>query len=360
MKLDQIFFDFLTKIYLKKHPNQLKKINHFDKIPKTFLVISNTALGDLLLSTPAIKSLKNSFPNSKIIALINKNYIPLMKNFPYIDEIIPYYGGYKKFFKIIKNIKKYKPSMAFIFHGNGPQDIQIAIFSGCEFILKHPTKSKLKKYLSFDFKKKKQHTIEDRLDLIRKIGANKINTLMEIGDLNNEKYLKQFKKYKNYIGFQIGAADKYKIWPIENFIIIAKYLIKKGKKIIITGIDKEFKFGEKIVNECGKENVINMCGKTTIEELPYLIKNLKLLITNDTGTMHLAIALKIPTISLFAATDPKGIGPYQDLNIHKVVYKDGSFIQKFPKKQRDNSAMKLINVEDVIKAYKELNENLSL
>ena len=99
-----------------------------------------------------------------------------------------------------------------------------------------------------------------------------------------------------------------------------------------------------------------MCGKCKIEELPYLINNLKMLITNDTGTMHLAIALKTPTISLFSATTAKGIGAYQDLKIHKTIQKDGSFIQKLPKKQRDNSAMKLISVEEVYEKYKELNE----
>ncbi len=101
-------------------------------------------------------------------------------------------------------------------------------------------------------------------------------------------------------------------------------------------------------------SVVNMCGKTSIEELPYLVRELKMLITNDTGTMHLAIALKVPTLSLFSPTSATGIGPYQDMKIHRVIQKDGSFIQKLPKKERDDSAMRLISLDEVYSLYKEL------
>ena len=354
MKIDQFIFDILTKMYLKFHLNQLKNIKEF-KSAKNFLVISNTALGDTLLTIPLIKSIKLNFPDSKIIFVTKNNYIPLFKYVNEIDYFIPFYSKYKKFFSIVKEIKKYNPEIALIGHGNSPEDIQLSIFSGCNFILKHPTKNHYKKYLSYQFDYQSQHTIEDRLNLLRVLGVKKLTNKMDIKLPKSE----LFSEYKNYIGFQVGAADKYKMWPIENFIELAKYLIAQGEKIVITGIDKEKELGDKIVKECG-ENVVNMCGKTDIKTLPFLINNLKMLITNDTGTMHLAIALKTPTISLFSATNPKGIGAYQDLDIHKIIYKDGSFIQKLPKKQRDDSAMKLIKVDEVIKAYKELNENLFL
>ena len=349
-----LYFNFLSKKYSIKDISSLK-LQKNDNV----IVISNTALGDTILSTPAIKSLKKSFPYIKIIAVLKSSFSPLFEGVDYIDEIINYDGKYKNFFSTIQKIKKYNPKLGLILHSNGPQDIQLCVLSNCEYILKHPTKSDLKKFLSFDFKKQNQHTIEDRLDLIRKIGGKNIDLRMEIFKLDDIRLSEKFEKYKNYIGLQIGAADKYKMWPIDRFIKLTKQLLQYNEKILITGIDKEYLLAEEIVKSCGS-NVINMCGKTSIKELPYLINNLKMLITNDTGSMHLAIALKTPTISLFSATNPKEIGPYQDLDIHRVIYKDGSFIQKLPKKERDDSAMKLISVEEVIKTYKELNENLFL
>jgi len=341
-KFFKIYFNLKSKFYTVKN---IKNLNN----PKTFLVISNTALGDTILSTPAIKSLKKSFPDSKIIAVLKTAFAPLFYDFKYIDEIIEYDGKYKKFFSTISKIKKHKPDIALIFHSNSPQDIQLCVLSNIPYILKHPTKSELKKYLSFDFEKKDQHTIEDRIDLVRFIGGKNIDTTMEIEPLNDTNLKLKYKNYKNYIGFQIGAADKYKMWPIERFIELAKKL--KDEKIVITGIKSEWELGQKIVKEC--PNVENLCGKMSIKELAYLIDNLKLLITNDTGTMHLAIALKTPTLSLFSPTTSKGIGPYQDLKLHKVIQKDGSFVQKLPKKKRDDSAMKLISVDEVYDKYKE-------
>jgi len=353
-KLENFFYKFYFNQYLKKHPNQIKDIKDKQLESRTFLVISNTAFGDTLLSTPAIKSLKHSFPNGKVIALLNKSIIPLFKEYPYIDEIVPFYGGFKKFKVTVNRLRKYSPDTALIFHGNGPQDIYFSVLSGCEFILKHPNSSPLKKYLSYDFRKKEQHTIEDRLDLVRLIGGTSIDTNMNLRVFNHKNLLDKYKEFKGYIGFQIGAADIYKMWPIENFIILAKQLLEEYNcKIVITGISSEYELAQKIVKSC-EENVINMCGKCSIEELPYLIQNFKLLITNDTGTMHLAIALKTPTISLFSPTSAKNIGPYQNQSIHQVIQKDGRYIQKLPKKQRSDEAMKLINVEEVLSSVKKV------
>ncbi len=353
IRVSDIFFKPYLFFYLKKYSNQLKNIKYLKNIPKTFLVISNTALGDAILSTPAIKSLKKSFPNSKIVALIHKSYIPLFENFKYIDTIIPFYGKYKKIFQTIKEIKKYHPQMALIFHGNGPQDIQIAIYSGCEYILKHPNNSPFKKYLSYNFKKKDKHIIEERVDLVRKIGGKEIDLTLEIGKLSDNKLLKKYKKYKNYIGFQVGASETYRMWPIENYISLAKKFLQNDEKILITGVGNESVYAEQIIASCNNE-IKNMCGKTSVKELPYLIDNLKFLVTSDTGTLHLSIALKTPTISLFSPSSPKYTGPYQDFHIHKVIKKPGEFVNNKPKKKRSPEAMKLITTDDVFREYKNI------
>lgn len=355
--------DFTIRKYIERHPDQIKKIEELNFNPKRFLVISSTAMGDTILSTPAIKSLRKSFPKTRITALMNKNIAPLFKNFQYIDNIILYHGGYKKFFKTVAEIRKERPDVVLIFHGNGPQDIAFAVFSGASFILKHPTKSPYRKYLSFDFKQKYQHTIEDRLDLIRKIGGTIIDKTMEIPPLNDKTKEDKVKSFLNndknsLIGFQIGASHVYNMWPIENFIELAKRILisNHSTKIVITGTKEEYPLGEQIVKTCGTR-VVNCCGKFKIDELPYLIKKLNLLITGDTGPMHLAIALQVPTISLFSAADSNITGFYQDPHIHRIIQKDGRFVAQLPKKKRDNSAMKLIEVDEVFARYEDLMHN---
>jgi ADP-heptose:LPS heptosyltransferase len=346
-ELYNLYFKLASRGYKRR---DIKTLD-MDRV-STILVISNTALGDTILSTPAIKSLKKSFPDKRVVAILNSTYSPLFRDFEYIDRVIEYNGNRRGFLKAVREVKREGVELALILHSNGPYDIWLTTLGGAKYILKHPTKSKLKRYLSHIFEKKEQHTIEDRLDLVRILGGKVIDRELEIGKLNNQSLSKKFREFKGYIGLQIGAADRYKIWPIERFIELAKRLYKDGEKILITGTKEEWKMAQKIKEVT--PSVVNMCGKTSIEELPYLVRELKMLITNDTGTMHLAIALKVPTLSLFSPTSATGIGPYQDMKIHRVIQKDGSFIQRLPKKERDDSAMRLISLDEVYSLYKEL------
>ncbi len=357
--------DLYIKHYIKKHPAQIKKTEALGTGPKRFLLISSTALGDTLLSTPAIKSVRRSFPEADITLLVHKKVAPLFKDFSYIDRVLSYHGGYKKFFRTLQGIRRTRPDIVLIFHGNGPQDIALSVLSGAGLILKPPTQSPYRKCLSYNFEQKYQHTIEDRLDLVRAIGGSVIDTTMEIQAVQDKERAYAVKNLLGnhglLIGFQIGAANSFKMWPVENFIALAKILLQNNGevKIAVTGIAGEYRLAQKIREACGPR-VINCCGKCSIDELPYLVKKMDVLITNDTGTMHLAIALKVPTISLFAPTDSNLSGPYQDLSLHKVIQIKGMPGQKVPKKLRNNEAMKLITPEEVFEQYESLMHNRSV
>jgi len=361
------FLHGMMDLYIKKHvdgnPGQLKKLDDLTKCPSRFLVISSTALGDTILSTPAIKSLRRSFPKANIALLLHKKIAPLFVGFPYADIIILYHGGYKKFFHTLEAIRKSKPEAVLIFHGNGPQDIALSVLSGANFILKTPTQSPQKKYLSAVLEQKKQHTIEDRLDIVRMIRGKVIDVTLEIPPLADAAKEAKVKKFLGHdselIGMQLGAANVFKMWPIDNYIKLARLILRTSPflKIVITGVSTERHLGERIVEACERGRVLNSCGMFAIGELPYLIKRLRLLITVDTGTMHLAIAVGAPTISLFSATDPEITGPYQDYHLHSVIQKDGGFVTKLPKKQRDDRAMKLISVAEVYARYEDFMHN---
>ena len=326
---------------------------HEEKINK-IIVLSNTALGDTILSTPVIKTLKKSFPNIYIVFMVNKKIYPLFKDYEYADEVVTYNKNFWGIIKHIFYIRKNEFDSIFLAHSNGPQDLFIALASNIPNIHKainYPNK------VSFEFlkliknninSKKYQHIIEHRLDTVRYLNPSIIDSTIDIP----KKFYKKMKKNddKFTIGLQLGAADVYKIWPIENFIKLTNELIKFNNKIIIVilGIKSEQGLAYQLLQSAiDKKRVINYCGKTSIAELPTLINSLDLLVTNDTGTLHLSIALKKSSISLFSPTDSKIFGPYQDFNKHIVIQKNGNFINSKPKKNRNQDAMKLITVEEV-------------
>ena len=102
MKIDifRIFFRF----YLKNKTISHRKID-VDKI-KNILVISNTAIGDTLFATPAIKLIKKHYPDKKIIALLNPSNYKLFETNPNIDKVITYRGKWRNFLSIIIKLKR--------------------------------------------------------------------------------------------------------------------------------------------------------------------------------------------------------------------------------------------------------------
>lgn len=344
-KLINILNKFLFKIR-KQRPSYT--------LVKKILVVSNTALGDTILSTPVIKTMRKSFPNIHIVFMVNKNVYPLFKDYKYVNDVIVYK---KKLFGLIGHIfyiKRNKFDSIFFLHSNGPQDLFISLLSNVTNIHKainYPSKVS-PEFLSLIRNKtqseKNQHIIEHRLDTIRYLNPSIIDKTISLP----LKFSLQAKKNTEelLIGIQLGAADIYKMWPIQNFINLTNILLEKNKKIkiLLLGIQKERILANKLKKASIQEDrVLNYCGKTSIEELTSLVNSLDLLVTNDTGTLHLAVALEKNSVSLFSPTNSKIFGPYQDNHLHSVIQKDGDFINTKPKKERNQEAMNLITVNEV-------------
>jgi len=352
----KFLMDLCLKIYIHFYDAPLKKSEEELKnsAKNSILIFSNTALGDTLLSTPAIKSLRDSFPDARITLFIHKNIYPLMEGAEFADNFIVYHGGYKNFFSTVMQLRHVKADIALLLHSNGPQDVPMAIMSGTKTILKTPTKSAYRHYLSYEFSKKEQHTIEDRLDLVRAIGGEKLSTRMLLPSryyVDSKREI--FEADKKVIGFQPGAANIYKMWPAQNFKELAEMLLEDSNVVIgVSGSKRERKLGE-IIKKANSTRVQNFCGEFAIEHLPKFIKEMDLLVTNDTGTMHIAIALGVPTVELFGATGAQHTGAYQDVGKHAIIQKKVNNEQSVvPKKIRSNNHMLDIFISDVITEIK--------
>jgi ADP-heptose:LPS heptosyltransferase len=327
---------------------------------KNILVVSNTGVGDTVLASPAIKTLRKSFPNIHITFLINKKMYPLFEGFEYVDDFLLFSTGFFNQFLLIKELRKKQIDTIFLFHSNGPGDIFFSILSGANNILKMTgnINHEFKSIFLNKLEDKYQHIIEEKIDLVRIFNPRIIDTVMELPkkfSIKND-ILNKNSDFK-YIGLQLATQDLYKIWPIENFIELTKKILDNYKcKIILFGAnDFEKELASKLDYALSSnKNIVNLSGKTSIDSLPFYLKELDLLVTNDTGTMHIAIALDTPTISLFSPTDSKIFGPYQRFDIHKVIQKDGYFINNVPKKKRSQEAMKLISVEEVFESAKKV------
>ena len=150
----------------------------------------------------------------------------------------------------------------------------------------------------------------------------------------------------------MGSQNNHTKWPVEYFNKLAALILNFDPKVIIglTGTNNE-KYLLKGIDS--HDSIIDFFGKFNIEELPYFIKQSDLLITNDTGILHLAIAVGTPTISLFGASKRSDTGPYQDLYKHQVIEKSSFQFNKKRKKINDAN-MRNISIEEVFDCYKKV------
>lgn len=341
-----------VSIYARVSKNKIRRLTQPCTTPpalRSILAFSTTALGDTLLSTPALVSLRQSFPDARITLFISKKIAPLLEGLECVDDTVIYHGGFKKFWPTLMQLRRTKPDAALLLHSNGPQDIPLAVLSGATIILKPPTSSEYRHYLSWQFTPKQQHVIEERLDLVRWLGGSELTSRMHLPGRYAAQQATAPHEPQTTVGFQVGAANTFKMWPAENFAALADQLTNSVPdiNIVITGSRTEHGIAQKIIQASQRAKIHNACGEYTIADLPLLIRQFKLLVSNDTGTMHLAIALGIPTICLFGQTSPQLIGPYQDMAIHRVIHKQLDSSAYLPKKKRTDSAMRLISVAEV-------------
>ncbi len=351
---------------LKSFDRRQTDIKYFepDKV-KNILVVSSTAIGDTLLSTPGIRAVRARYPDAKIIGHFSIKNMELFENNPDVNGIIPYHGGYRQFFRTIRKFRRHKFDLALIFHGNEPQATPMAYLSGARFIIKIPRSRQYGFLLSnssngFD-NPWDHHAIDVRFKAASFARcAPDGKEMVLIPDKNTEsfidKYVRSIGIGENAIvvGFQVGAATRYKMWPKGNFIELGRRLLacNPALRIILTGSKREKNLCGAIAEEIG-EGALSVAGRISLKQMSALVKKMHLLVTNDTGTMHIAIALKTKTVSLFCPTNYQGVGPVQDTHLHTIVHRDRPCNPCTTKKCATTSCMGLITVDEVFKAVQE-------
>lgn len=282
-----------------------------------FLIVSTTGLGDTLWATPAIRALRTGFPSSYIGVLTSRLGASVLKNNPYLDEtFVVGDPALPSLLRLFRKIKSRSIDTALIFHVSQRPIIPFCHWVGAHEIIGSKGLCKgLDSLLTKEIPLKHEHEIVRRLGLIKEIGVNAQGLSMEIFlQEEDHQFVQQFledQKIPDYlpiVGLHPGAKDLFKQWHPEEFIAVGTRLFEeKGCQIIVTGNEAEKELVCKIASRIPR--ALAIYGQLNIHQLAALQKRMKLLITNDTGPMHLAAAIGIPMIAMFGPTDPSLCGP---------------------------------------------------
>ena len=317
------------------------------KISK-ILVINPYGIGDVLFTTPLIRTLKKAYPQAEISALLGSRTKEVLAWNPDIKKIYVFNKGcfdsgsklreIPRLIKLIITLKKIKFDLVLDL-SNAPEYGFI-----CKFVFKIPHR------IGFNYKNRgrfltqginlegfnDKHIIEYYLDLARIIGLEpqKGKTKFYI-DADDQDWAKDFlssHKIKNRFepviavipggGSSWGLDAGYKHWPAESYARLSDMLMDKFKAhVILCGDKTESSIGRMILTLMTKKPIV-ASGRTSLGQLAALLAECDLVICNDGGPLHVAVAVGAKTLSIFGPVDEKVYGPYPLDEKHQVITSD--------------------------------------
>ncbi len=320
-------------------------------------------MGDTILSYPAVQQLKTLFPKSHLAILIPSYLVDLWKTFPYVDEIIPFQkrSGFASLWEdlnLSQSLKERNFDLAIIL----PRSFRSALHI---YLARVPIRIGYQDEWRSLFLTHGVRRTEEVLRVHRVYYyQNLVGSLAKLDDLPSPqiflreedriwagRFLKDLgiEEGKPLIGMNPGATyGLAKCWYSDRFGDLGKRLSEKWQaRILLFGKEEERPIANEILYHVGARG-IDLTGKTGLLQLAAVLERCRLLVTNDTGTMHVGAAVGTPIIALFGSTPPVITGPWG--KIHEIIRKD---VPCSPCWKRicptDHRCMDLITVDEVEK-----------
>jgi len=306
---------------------------------KKILIARTDRIGDVILSLPAIKAVRKAFPGDYIAIMVQPRIDDILKGNPDIDEVIVYdknkkHKGVLKNLGFIKWLKAKKFDMVLNLHSTKRMNL-LCFLAGIPVRIGYARGKAdflLTDKIKYTKKLGEKHEVEYSLDVLRHLGISPEFSLPYIYiQSEDEKKADEIlgdlgiNKGEKFAILHPGASCRSKMWPLENFAKTGDMLVEDLKiKAMINLAPDQAWLGEK-VRAMMKNKPVFFCEPTTLGELAALFKKASLVISNDSGPVHIAAATRAPVISIFGRNQP-GLSPVRwrplgdkSVAIHKDV-----------------------------------------
>ncbi|MBN2570383.1 MAG: glycosyltransferase family 9 protein [Deltaproteobacteria bacterium] len=355
---------FLPKVLLKKReeicPEKIKEI----------LIIRTAYIGDVVMALPLLKPLRERFTNAKISFLTSAKAKKIIENNPYVDEIIAYdpfwfYDSDKrKYIDFIRDLKRRSFDLVIETRGD-IREIMFLVFplkagykvshdvggGGCFLSHVVPYKGTV-------------HRVDYHLDIARSLGCETCEEVewgiyltkdekKRVQEILKEEGVSQDKPL---IALHPGSRKELKCWFPEGYAAVADFVASElCGTVVLTGSPDEVPLVEEVKGLMENRPIV-LAGKTTLRELAGVISHCSLFICNDSSPMHIAAAMKTPTVAIFGPSKSIETGPYG--KGHIVIEKDFRCRYRCDEDvclhKNYNQCIKDISVDDVISAVRDV------
>ena len=325
-----------------------------DLKPFRILIRSSNWLGDAVMSVPAVRAIKNGRPDAQITIAAPAKIAPMWKLIPEVDAIIPLPNG-----SLISAVSLLSRQLAFDAAILFPNSLRVALESWLSRIPRrvgyrgHRRRSLLNQIVP---EPRKAGPLEHHslrfLRIARECGAS------DMSHQSDEHPTSTGSTGVNHQSLRIGLCPgaEYgpaKRWFPERFADVAKKISgQSSAQWILFGTEKDAAIGDRIAAAIS-DQCVNRIGHTTLDQLISELRGCLLLLTNDTGTMHLAALLGVPVVAIFGSTDPALTGPLGNAQIILRHHVECSpcFLRECP---IDFRCMKAVTTEEVVDAVRSI------
>lgn len=298
--------------------------------PRKILVLNRNHIGDCLLTTPLLRALKRRFPRAKLEVSIPASNEDLLATNPHVDRIVPRpkLSSWAAKFRFALDIRAEEYDLiislqekslfyawatyyATLFNRNRPVTVG----------LDHPktrTWYQHKVPVLAD-----QHEVYKYLDIAALLGCPKErNPVLELvpPPLAQERIedllaSRGVHPDERFIGVNPGGTQIEKRWPVERYAAVGDQLHERfGLPVLVFGGREDHDRASQIADRMKTHRPVIAAGRASLGETAALLERCQLLVTGDTGPMHMAVALAVPVVALFGPTDPRKYRPFTTLS----------------------------------------------
>ncbi len=340
--------------------------------PQTILCVKLGAIGDTLLMFPVLKAIKTHFPSCCLTLICSRNNYEIARMWPYFDNLILFDVGQAVrnplyFFRFLKKLRDKRADIVLDFGEWSKIEALVAAVVPSKLSVGFKTDGQYRHYAQ-DISivhRDNVHEVENYANLVRSLGipVNDLNFDLIIQDHIKEKVVNLLSNrginLNNIVVFHpwaTGYKGIFREWPLKNYVKIAKDL--RDFSIIITGSKHNAQRAANLASQIGN-SAFSVAGKFSLQETTALLKMAKIVITINTGIMHIAAVLGVPMVALHGPTNPIRWGPVGADNSKTIIIKSRASCAPclslgFDYKCSTGGCMNMISVDEVREAIEKL------
>jgi heptosyltransferase-3 len=287
------------------------------------LLIRLRLLGDVVLTTPAVRALRQRFPEARISYLVEPLAADVVRQNPHIDEVLvtPRRRGWRRLaddLDLARGLRRRRFDLVIDFHG-GPRSTWLTFATGARHRIGYGGLHRAWAYTTRVARVLRvRHSVRNQWDLIEPLGINEEPTPSThpvemftdplAGDLSRT----LLPTGADIIVVHAGVASAFRRWPVEHYVELARLLLQDHPRRIVAliGGSDVAEQGSAIASAVGPR-VLNLVARLSVSELRAIIERAALFIGVDSGPMHVAATTRTPIVALFGPALPEGNGPWR-------------------------------------------------